>query len=417
MHFLTVLFLASAVTASAIPLSVVHGNRELKWEPHSLMEIRDQDSGFPQMNETLTESRMHYRTHNHNIFQRAPKKPDLETEAPPGTVWQGLAGSQWDDWKKDVVVKAWRNAITLASKAAVSLEAVAPGGETFKTFAASATDECEIIREDPRTLTKTAQKQYNLCYRKYLAQYSLAYGQFFGAEPRKIGDVVANFKKLVDQVEKLDAPERTDELYLTYGSSITVMGGDNQCVSGAQAVTIPASATAEVQGTSVPSTAIIIHLCDDFFSMGRLEDQLEKLNTEGNPHQATYCNLNNIDSTARVLLHEMTHLPWTLDTNRSDKVRDIIGYAAPGNTNFDALVSNSVVVTSKNQATITNFVTKNADSYAMTALYDYFNNLKECQGERYSGPNAANGGNCNADIWPNDIPKLVKTTWNNYDTK
>ena len=46
-------------------------------------------------------------------------------------------------------------------------------------------------------------------------------------------------------------------------------------------------------------------------------------------------------------------------------------------------------------------------------IYDYFNSVAECKNIRYDGVNAG-PGTCNADVWPKDVPKLVKTTWNSY---
>ncbi|KAF8849218.1 hypothetical protein BDZ45DRAFT_240382 [Acephala macrosclerotiorum] len=87
---------------------------------------------------------------------------------------------------RDVVVKAWRNALVIAKLAADSLAALVEGSDAFEAFAAEAKPQCAMLKSKPGTLSYDGQKQYMLCYRIFLAANHLAYGQYFGADPENI---------------------------------------------------------------------------------------------------------------------------------------------------------------------------------------------------------------------------------------
>lgn len=76
----------------------------------------------------------------------------------------------------------------------------------------------------------------------------------------------------------------------------------------------------------------IVNFCPSFFKMLEMGAQLDLLTKDPNGNRAKICNLANLDTTgelyvqrrghstdllsaARVLLHEVTHLPWMLNTN------------------------------------------------------------------------------------------------------
>jgi len=61
-------------------------------------------------------------------------------------------------------------------------------------------------------------------------------------------------------------------------------------------------------GVQPPGNAFVINFCDSFFRVETMEGQLDKLQTSTNlvQTQKDICDLSKLDSTARVMLHEMT---------------------------------------------------------------------------------------------------------------
>ncbi|KUJ12546.1 uncharacterized protein LY89DRAFT_738322 [Mollisia scopiformis] len=162
---------------------------------------------------------------------------------------------------------------------------------------------------------------------------------------------------------------------------------------------IPASIVVEAAG--LPQNAQMLHFCPAFFDinqLGRMEFQTEE----------SSFSLDKLDSTARCLLHELTHLPWTLNTNLNDEPKDKRGW-------FE-VITFAVDVDKQSSAQTPNtktFRALNADNYAWMAIYNYFNSLDKCAGIRYTGENQG-PSTCNADVWPQDALKPVKTTWNSW---
>lgn len=66
-------------------------------------------------------------------------------------------------------------------------------------------------------------------------------------------------------------------------------------------------AAKDVKGLAktLPADAQVIHFCPPFFEMARMEDQLYILETDESK-KSEICNLANLDSTARAVLHEIT---------------------------------------------------------------------------------------------------------------
>lgn len=64
----------------------------------------------------------------------------------------------------------------------------------------------------------------------------------------------------------------------------------------------------DVGGVRPPDRAYVLNFCDPFFNMERMENQLETLQASSNlPQDRRHiCDLDHLDSTARVMLHEWT---------------------------------------------------------------------------------------------------------------
>lgn len=116
-------------------------------------------------------------------------------------------------------------------------------------------------------------------------------------------------------------------------------------------------------------------------------------------------------------------LPWTLNTNANENPEDERGYLTVVSMSSDYWLAQQPTHTRT-------FSARNADNYAwmaasskrlgqfdeadkMQQIYNYFNSLDKCAGIHYSGPNSI-PGTCNADVWPEAQPKLIKTTWSSW---
>ncbi|KAI9670052.1 MAG: hypothetical protein M1817_004532 [Caeruleum heppii] len=279
----------------------------------------------------------------------------------------------------------------------------------------SATESLDSLSQDMQALddaTPGVRKASKLAKRKAIALKHLAYTQMFGADVDKLSLVTTRWHRLLDNVENLNAQYREGQLlYLTASARLhDLSAGNNRpnlCDGGTEAVTLGAMNLEELNSAGinpVPVEAFVINFCPRFFEMTRMSHQLYLLD-QGTPG-AEICRLDRLDVTARVALHEMTHLPWTLNSNLKKPI-DTCG--------FFECAQNSVKLTTKNQTPQTDdFSISNADSHAWMAIYNYFNSLDKCAGVQYRGPNELEF-DC-TDAWPSGIgkDKPVRWTWEKY---
>ncbi|KAI9752611.1 MAG: hypothetical protein M4579_005559 [Chaenotheca gracillima] len=332
---------------------------------------------------------------------KAIVKRNLQTDAPAGTRWQAYPYYQWDDAHKDFVVNAWNGAMAMAKAAADALDNIAPGSPSYQLF----------VENSPLCKgTKKSTAEFNNCIRRFIANSNVAYGQLFGADPENLE--LRNFHKIIDNVENLQADQRDgEELLLTVAAEVTDKdSGVNQCDGGTQAFVIHVTQIKQfidVGGVQPPQNAWVLNFCPPFFQMDRMEVKLSELVADANGKKGDVCNLDNLDTTSRVMLHEWTHLPWTLNTNANGKPKDIRGYMEVTSYGTDGAGQGA------NQRMHTkSFSSQNADSYAWMGVYQYFNSLNYCQGIKYTGQYALD---C-TDVWPSSKDKWVKNDWNNYPT-
>ena len=174
-----------------------------------------------------------------------------------------------------MLIKAWSNALVLATHLAESLEALQPDSIAYNTFKVSAEGKCGVTKastDEIRVLSAKGKAEFKNCYRMYLASYHVAYGQFFGADPDAItkgmylapcfvalskmdhsrrsyllkrvqpevanGDstftVAANLRTVITMAANPTAPERDGKLlWITMGKTITTKIGNN-CAGGTQ---------------------------------------------------------------------------------------------------------------------------------------------------------------------------------------
>ncbi|MCJ1476435.1 hypothetical protein MMC13_005101 [Lambiella insularis] len=330
----------------------------------------------------------------------APRSPSqLLTIAPLNTVWQGFPNGfgQWDSLHMDMVVRAWNAAKDMTTHVVKSMEAITPGSPGFQLFQ----EQNPICKT-----TKAATAEYFNCYRTFIALSNLAYGQLFGADPENINTVLQRWQSLQNNLELLNANNRNNHpLYLSM--STVVMNSEtglDECRNGAQAFSISVELVKEFQGApgvQPPTGAILLNFCDPFFHLDRMEDKLNKLLTDQAANKATICNIDNLDSAARVMLHEQTHFPWTIDTNFNG--------VPPDRRGFMPVIRYNTAETGLQRLSTKYFGSRNADTYAWQGV----SVLSPCQGVTYTGVNH-HPDSC-TDVYPkSQTKKWVQYQWNNY---
>ena len=102
------------------------------------------------------------------------------TASPASTQWQNFPNGygQWDDQHKDMVIRAWNIAKIMTAAVLASMQAIGSGSPNYQLF----TETNPICKN-----TKAATAEFYNCYRTFIAQSNLAYGQLFGADPENIG--------------------------------------------------------------------------------------------------------------------------------------------------------------------------------------------------------------------------------------
>lgn len=228
----------------------------------------------------------------------------------------------------------------------------------------------------PVTGRKPTQNQIKKRVRQWIALSEPAYTQYFGAHIDSVGTLRDNYQKILTGISKQDAAGRNNHpIYLTAMAEARTTDNEDQCVGKqagekAQAFVIQAKhmqwladlkkQTSAPPGQMPPDDAWVMNFCEAFFTTADMTAKLDGLQEDHNKAK-DICNLKNLDSTARVILHEWTHLDFTLNTNAD----------GPPNLRRDWVGCNqaaSYAVTgpkSGNQPSqFKSFTSKNADSYA-----------------------------------------------------
>lgn len=83
---------------------------------------------------------------------------------------------------RDVVIKAWRNGISLATAAANALDIIKPGSVEYESWKPDAEVQCAHLKRG-EGLSAKGKIEFLNCYRSFIADRNPAYGQMFGADP------------------------------------------------------------------------------------------------------------------------------------------------------------------------------------------------------------------------------------------
>jgi hypothetical protein len=75
--------------------------------------------------------------------------------------------------------------LKLAEAAANSLDVIKPGSEEYEAWRPEVEKECAHLKKG-EGLSAVGKREFNNCYRSFIADRNVAYGQFFGADPENI---------------------------------------------------------------------------------------------------------------------------------------------------------------------------------------------------------------------------------------
>ncbi|KAF1834397.1 hypothetical protein BDW02DRAFT_621462 [Decorospora gaudefroyi] len=379
---------------------------------------------------TFVQNTIPPRSARRNLVTLDVRNPEDEPDdliGPDSTVFYDVRDWQWDqthdghtDRKR--VKAAWAMARELIESAKRQLKDLETSVDKF------ANSPYANQRPDGLPLSGS---EVQLEIRKYIARYDPAYTQIFAADQHSIGFIHNNFAKVLDGVTKQDAEGRDNmEIYLTAIKSEAYpvdAPTEDLCLGKegrlTQAFVIQAKSTlwwkkmVDTVGkeVSIPEDSWTINFCQGFFDTADMTAKLNELENGGN--QQDVCNLANIDSTARVLVHEWTHFPFTLNTNEkkvgqsAELQDDWVGYDKAASRSF---VSTGRKGDKKKLSQVTKvdaYSGKNADSYAWFAVYGYMNNLDGCAGVHWTDAALYTASDCRADVWPPGEKKFVKNNW------
>ncbi|KAH7068315.1 hypothetical protein BKA63DRAFT_570423 [Paraphoma chrysanthemicola] len=379
---------------------------------------------------------------SHSLEPEILRRADDTVEPPDSTVFYDVKDWQWDQDHANSVDKsrvktAWTMSLDLIDKAISQLTSLESRTAAYENSPGMVFDQAGIPKDVG---------QRKLALRRFIAQVDPAYTQMFAADRSTIGLIHNNFKKVRNGITNKDAEGRNNNLiYLTamkknarqikmkenaWGVEpwkLDACNGHNENDPPAQAFVAPINtmqwyvdmqaepAKWDTPGAAPPppKDALVINFCNDFFAARDLTAQLQRLR-DGEPNQ-NICNLAELDTTERILIHEMTHPIFTLNTNSNPAIFDITGFVTVAKGSIEQSSAKSLQRAKQYQAArVANTISLTAESYAWYAIYSYMNNLDACAGVIWNANPLYTAGQCAADVWPPNVNKIVKNNWRCY---
>ncbi|CAO2653741.1 Nn.00g031520.m01.CDS01 [Neocucurbitaria sp. VM-36] len=403
---ISLLFWSTSVIAGPLHHSYSRTPRSVQPSPTRLL-----DTAFSQTNTSLHEL--------------SPPVIALETRADPTTPPEGAVFFNVKDWQWDQTYKnspdmervnaAWAMAWELVDSAINQLKKLEDDVVEYENSPSG--------HLEPNGLPR-APGSRNLAVRRYIALSDPAYTQMFGADRNSIG-------LIHNTLPKQDAGGRNNNLiYLTaIKKDAKQIDGTDGCKGKeggkAQAFAAPVSGMKwweEMTNTvpkwrekgavaAPPEDAWSINFCEGFFEAQDLTTQLQKL--KDGADKSEICNLENLDSTARIVVHEWTHFPFTLWTNKWDASKVLKG----DHVGWKQVASRSTKSSKRGHqpTNVGTYSSLNADSYAWFAVYGYMNHLDGCAGVHWNRNPLYTAAECQIDVWPpSEKKKQVKNNWACY---
>ncbi|MCJ1474522.1 hypothetical protein MMC13_003180 [Lambiella insularis] len=217
--------------------------------------------------------------------------------------------------------------------------------------------------------------------RKWVGLNNFAYTQMFGADdnPDHAQAVADVFQTILDKIQTQTADGRNNKrLHImcreTFMTKPTVQGGkaDDQCAS-----------TSSSKAAFAFTVGLDQAIDPDIVAMYPRPDPAEfidakaALASKDKSKLSQICNLNQMQNTAQIMIHEWTHLPWIKNTNSNTNIKEVYGFVA---TSKKATLSSGKPDFA--------FASLNAESYAWFAVYNHWNSLDVATGITYKDPRA-----------------------------
>ncbi|KAK8001201.1 hypothetical protein PG991_013423 [Apiospora marii] len=358
-----------------------------------------------------------------NISIRAD---DGDDHGLPNVIFQPLPGYQWDQDvtgdeypHKTRVIDAWHTAMELAKAAKESIKELTPS---------HLEEQAKEVREKKKGKTRPNKTYVQARVRAWIAQQYPAYSQMFGAAidqevepddvvkqtwgaPQLVHNRLDKFLKNIGDPDAIGSPLRLDPdedplhwnrkkhpLYFTRHEKPEQTDGEKPCEKGTEAFTIRASELRDFETGKWKITQFEQNLM--------LLQQLK----EGKKTKEEICTLKH-STTARVLLHEMLHLGFTLNLLPPGLHGDVVGYREAAE---NSLVGTGQVVNFSHLGADKGGSSELPDSYAWFGVYAFLNGLDACKGIHWNKNKNAEADSGCTDVWPQDETKPVHSDFTKY---
>ncbi|KAI9669537.1 MAG: hypothetical protein M1817_004656 [Caeruleum heppii] len=316
----------------------------------------------------MDDPQLHDELLKRHLFRRTPPTPSTTVG---GDFIAGVTGIEWDqscdDDQKKVIIDAWHGASNMLQ-------------DTINMADKLCVDYCESD-----TLTKEKNAELNAKWpalRKTLSTKSTNQENILKQVAASLQDMKKNVNN-IDGPKRKEMPEAERTLRLTCRRAMNGDQGAELCEGDTRAFVLPpgigySAGTTNGEGSQGDYRSVdswLLNFCAPFFDNDRFPSNTALETKLINDGDKKLCNIAKLHSTATIMFHEWTHLPWTinLEAKKYDKIAV--------ENKFDDI------------AALANIgwrdARQNADSWAWMAAWTRWAGFPQCDG---------------CDLWPN-FPK------------
>ncbi|KAH8590600.1 hypothetical protein B0O99DRAFT_691387 [Bisporella sp. PMI_857] len=240
----------------------------------------------------------------------------------------------------------------------------------------------DLSKSLPEPVKKSSSVKEN---QQYIAIQDPAYTQMWHALDQRVADVKNKYEKILTGVEEVPDNRSKGKGGLRFicdkDGKVMDPKGKPYCDGGSQAITNNAGNEQPIEQKYVFAHSASIVFCPPFFDDTKYPNMEQNYNDFD--HHKT---LDLIDCRERIVLHELTHLAWTINIWRVE------------NRGF----LNSAKTAGRNGGKDPDWssASNNADNFAWYALYSYWNRLDKWGSDT-----------CNNDAWPEGVKKPNKVDY------
>ncbi|KAI9679414.1 MAG: hypothetical protein M1817_005436 [Caeruleum heppii] len=288
------------------------------------------------------DSQLHTELLKRHLIRRTPPTPSTTVGGP---MLEGVTGVEWDqsctDEQKDVILDAWHNAREMLN-AAIEIakpicdeycdEGDGDGDDDDDDDEEEEGEEGEGEEgegEEGEEEGKEEEGQKNKRDEGFNARWPAlqkTLASKSSPQDKVMRHIVDSLNDIKDNVDNVDGPKRQDTeeaertLRLTCRSMLLGADQKDTCADETRAFVMTprtgySSGTTNGQGSQGDYRSVdswLLNFCDPFFDNGQFPSNTELENKLSEGDQSL-CSVGKLHSTAQVMLHKWTQLPWTLN--------------------------------------------------------------------------------------------------------